>query len=34
MNGQTWPTALLLLRDAGLLALTLWSARRLWRATR
>ncbi|QMU67563.1 glycosyltransferase 87 family protein [Streptacidiphilus sp. P02-A3a] len=34
MDGQAWPTALLLLRDTGLLALTLWSAVRLWRATR
>jgi Glycosyltransferase family 87 len=34
LHGQALATALLLLRDAGLLAVTLWSARRLWQATR
>ena len=34
LHGQSLATAVLLLRDAGLLAVTLWSARRLWLATR
>ena len=33
LDGQTLATVLLLLRDTALLAVTLWSALRLWRAT-
>jgi len=34
LHGQALATGVLLLRDVGLLAITLWSAQRLWRATR